>query len=139
MEQVSSLIAEGIVKNLKSVWDIKKHYWYPLYDCKRSEVIAFTADYIEDIESKISDIQNFLLRQNNNQIFEMHEDSTLWVIHTNSLDPSYDGRYLERFWFNQDMNWIIYASHEGSITFGGNEQINYLKDKWRDWETNLFS
>ena len=138
MERVLNQQADDLITKLKSVWDIEKHYWYPLYDCKRSDVIAFNDDYIEDIESKISDIKNFLWSQNRNQIFEMHEDRTVWVIETNALDPSYDVRYLERFWFDEDMNWIIYASHEGSITFGGRELISALKGKWQDWESNLF-
>lgn len=138
MKQVSSQKADGLVKKLKSTWHIEKHYWYPLYDCMREDVIAFNSDYIEDIETKVSDIQNLLLKQNNNQVFEMHEDRSVFVVETNSLDPSYDGRYGERFWFNEDMNWIIYASHEGSIAFGGRELIYSLKGKWQDWESNLF-
>ena len=137
MKQASNQKAKGLEKKLKSTWDINKHYWYPLYDCKREDVIAFNADYIEDMEDKVSDIVNSLLGHNN-QIFEMHEDRTLWIIETTSLDPSYDGRYGERFWFNEDLDWIIYASHEGSITFGGRELISSLKGKWVDWNSNLF-
>ncbi|MFD2216439.1 hypothetical protein [Metabacillus endolithicus] len=138
MEQVSSQKTDDLVKKLKFIWDIEKHYWYPLYDCKRSDVIAFNAEYIEDIADKVSEIQNFLLGHNNNQIYEMHEDRTLWIVETNSLDPSYDGRYCERFWFSKDFNWIIYASHECSISFGGKKLISSLKEKWQDWELNLF-
>lgn len=138
MKQVSNQKADELVKKLKSIWDIEKHYWYPLFDCKREDVIAFVSDYIEDIESKVSDIQHLLLEQKDIEIFEMHEDRTVCVINTNSLDPSYDGRYGERFWFNEKMNWIIYASHEGSITFGGSELISSLKGKWRDCESYLY-
>lgn len=138
MDLEPSQHADHLLKKLLSIWDIEKHYWYPLYDCKRSDVIAFNADYIEDIESKVLDIQNFLLSQNKDRIFEMQEDRTIQMIETTSLDPSYDGHYGERFWFNEDMNWVIYASHEGSITFGGQELISALKDKWQDWAANVF-
>jgi hypothetical protein len=138
MKQVLNQKAEGLEKKLKSIWDIEEHYWYPLNDCKREDVIAFNSEYIEDIESKVSDIQNILVEQNIYQILEMHEDRTVYVIESKSLDPSYDGLYGEMFWFNENMDWIIYASHEGSITFGGRELISSLKRKWLDWESNLF-
>jgi hypothetical protein len=137
MEQVSNQKAEILIDNLKSVWDIGDHYWYPLSDCKRNDVIAFNSNYIDEVESKISDIKNFILTQKINQIFEMREDRTVWIYEIDNLDPSYyDG--IERFCFDENMNWIIYASHEGSITLGGRELISSLKEKWQDWESNLY-
>lgn len=138
MGPLPSQYADDLLKQLSSVWDIEKHYWYPLYGCKRSDVIAFNDNYIEGIESKVLDIQNILLSQNNDCIFEMQEDRTIQMIETTSLDPSYDNHYGERFWFTEDMNWVIYASHEGSITFGGHKLISALKEKWPDWAANVF-
>lgn len=138
MDLVPSQYADDLLKQLTSIWDIEKHYWYPLYECKRSDVIAFNDNYIEDIASKVLDIQHILLLQNNIRIFEMQEDRTIQVIETTSLDPSYDNKYGERFWFTEDMNWLIYASHEGSITFGGQELISALKERWPDWTSHVF-
>ena len=32
---------------------------------------------------------------------------------------SFNPNGSERFWFERSMRWMIYASHEASITFGG--------------------
>lgn len=35
------------------------------------------------------------------------------------------------------MDWIIYESHEGSITFGGEWLVKELKSIWTDWKDNM--
>jgi hypothetical protein len=128
---------ELLTKQVISKWDISKRYWYPLYDCKPNDVMAFNAEYIEDKEDKILFLISKLKKLGNNKIFEMHEDRLIYSIDISSLDPCYDGRFLERFWFSEQMDWIIYASHEGTITFGGATLIELLKEEWTDWKENL--
>lgn len=36
--------AEELRCKLKNIWYINRHYWYPLFDCDRQDVIAF--DYV---------------------------------------------------------------------------------------------
>ena len=39
------------------------------------------------------------------QIFEKEEDGSIYIIDTTSFAPY----GIECFWFNEKMNWIIYA------------------------------
>ncbi len=39
----------------------------------------------------------------------------------------------EAYWFDDSLNWVVYKSHEGTITFGGEWLINHVKDIWEDW------
>jgi hypothetical protein len=43
------------IKNLEQKWGIEmgKHYWYPLYKCRRENVVAFKELDIEDKKDKI--------------------------------------------------------------------------------------
>lgn len=137
MKELESSRAHSFKERIEIIWDITQHYWYPLYDCKRSDVLAFDSDYIEGSAEKIIDVRKILLNLNYESIYEMHEYRTVSIIQTNKLVLTLNDN-LERFWFSEDMSWIIYASHEGSITFGGEEILKQIKSKWNDWESNLF-
>ena len=136
--QLSSPLASQLKRRIRAIWGVTdSHYWYPLSTARRPDVIAFDSDYIDEDDQKIKEIQQWILRQGADVVFELHEDLTLWQIDTDSLDPCYDGRYLERYWFDQHMNWVIYASHESTISFGGNELITSLQSFWPDWQEHL--
>ncbi|MGB6406519.1 MAG: hypothetical protein WBF39_03525 [Planococcus donghaensis] len=138
MKQLESTKADSLKKHIEFIWDITQHYWYPLYKCKRNDVLAFNDDYINKNEEKITDVRNILLKLNYNSVYEMNEDRLIWLIDTNSLVPTMSKYNDERFWFSEDMSWIIYVSHEGSITLGGEELLNQVKAKWDDWQSNIF-
>lgn len=136
--QLSKPFANQLTRRIRTIWGVNDtYYWYPLSTSHRFDVIAFDSDYIEDVDQKIEEIQQWIRDQGTEQIFELHEDRTLWQIDTASLDPCYDGRYLERYWFDQKMNWIIYASHESKISFGGTGLITSLQSHWSDWQEHL--
>lgn len=138
MHRVPQQEATKLAKKLETIWDIKNHYWYPLYDCQRHDVIAFHDHYVKGIDSKMAQIQQFLIQQQRNQIYRMQEDRTISLLETVSLSFDKTLRNNEHFWFDLQFDWIIYHSHEGSITFGGNELITALKAEWHDWESYVF-
>lgn len=139
MKQLNSTKAHFLKERLESTWDITDHYWYPITECKRSDVIAFDHNFIEEIGEKITDISHILLKLNYNSVYEMNEDRLVWLIDADSLVPATGKDNGERFWFSKDMSWIIYASHEGSITFGGDELLNQIKSTWDNWQSNIFA
>lgn len=139
MKQLESTKADSLKERIEFIWDITQHYWYPLYKCRRNDVLAFNDDYINKNEEKITDVRDILLKLNYNSVYEMNEDRLIWLIDTNSLVPTMSKYNDERFWFSEDMSWIIYVSHEGSITLGGEELLNQVKAKWDDWQSNIFA
>jgi hypothetical protein len=40
---------------------------------------------------------------------------------------------LEKFYFNESCDWVIYISHENTISFGGEHLIRMLIEKWGNW------
>jgi hypothetical protein len=139
MKQLESTKAHFLKERIESSWDITDHYWYPLNECKRSDVLAFDHNIIEEVEEKITDVRHILLKLNYNSVYEMNEDRLVWLIDTNTLVPAMGKYNDERFWFSEDMSWIIYVSHEGSITFGGEELLNQIKLKSDDWQSKIFA
>lgn len=47
------------------------------------------------------------------------------------LSPSYNGS--EGFWFPQSKDWLLYASHEGSLTAAGEVMIRLIEALWPEW------
>jgi len=59
------------------------------------------------------------------RIFELRESGDGIEISVESADFTYDGD--EGFWSSGDFAWLVYASHESSITFGGLWLIEAMK------------
>lgn len=41
---LSEEMADHIENRVRNVWDINKAYWYPLFDCKRNDIIALAGN-----------------------------------------------------------------------------------------------
>lgn len=52
------------------------------------------------------------------RVFQLreHGDSN-YLLSVDGWEPCYDG--TEGFWFPESLHWIMYASHENSMTTGG--------------------
>lgn len=145
IRRVAERERDALVKSLITKWDVKIDgiwsYWYPLKECRRNDVIAFISlDYDTD-EEKEQIIKNYILSVGDNEIYEMNEFGlATYVISTESLYPFYPNRGEgETIWFSEHMKWIIYVSHDNTITFGGRALIKHIKDNWRNWKSDLYS
>lgn len=142
MNYVKLDVKEAIIlkDRLNESWNIMHHYWYPLYDCIRDDLIAFDSEYIE-CDEKMLFLREILIRRNVKSVYEFREDGTSFKV-----DDFYDYRFWmqddyfwnnECFWFDKTMDWIIYVSHEGTTTFGGEWLRSSVKNKWKDWKDNI--
>lgn len=123
------------------VWGIGKHYYYPLTKSKRNDLISFNSKYVITPQ-KLIDIKKILLKYGIAQLYEFRENGLAYRI--SSLEEydfwdSDDDYYLnnEGFWFDDNMQFIIYLSHEETVTFGGEDILKEIKSKWQEWEKNL--
>lgn len=113
-------------------------YWYPL--CKVKEnipVIAFDSGFIAR-EENFKIIRDIFVKHNISQIIELKELYNARIIES-FTDEEYflekDGDSIklpymsECFWFDSNNDWILYASHECTITFGGDWLVNEVKSQ----------
>jgi hypothetical protein len=75
------------------------------------------------------------------KLYEFLESGHAYKIQISEIHPFY-GYYNastggEGFWCSERMDWIIYASHEGTITFGGEWLVEGLKSLWSDWKNHI--
>lgn len=50
------------------------------------------------------------------------------------FEPAYTG--AEGFWTDRSFDWLIYASHEGSLTVAGRQLLPAFQQafpQWREW------
>lgn len=104
---------QRIKRRLNTAWDIKNPYWYPLFDCKRKDVIALDSEYTEK-SNKLETIKKLLIEHGVKAIYEFREngisnqvkdlrDYDFWLSETYFWNN-------ECFWFDDNMDWIIYVS-----------------------------
>ncbi|MHA6484111.1 hypothetical protein ACX1C1_19640 [Paenibacillus sp. strain BS8-2] len=119
---------------LETEWGVTNNYWYPLRPINRTDVISFNA---EEFERKFG---FNTLREviNEMEIFEIKEWRDLGKqINMDFFKTQYDGEG-EGYWFPKDLKWIIYCSHENSISIGGEEIVKSIKSKWKEWEDYIW-
>lgn len=129
--------SEELVQKLNSIWGITRDYWTPLDgNSAREDLIYYPQDYFYR-EFKHYRLTEVLEKLNDDRIL-------CWSFETNpnefySVAPDelerYDG--LERFYCGSDYDWVIYQSHEDTITFAGKKLIDALKESWEDWQDNV--
>ncbi len=52
---------------------------------------------------------------------------------------SWPGPPVEAYWTSGRMDWLIYISHESSVTVAGDWLIGAVKEAWPDWERHLYT
>jgi len=123
---------------LNERWGIgKQGHWYPLIgEDLPSNVIAFQAEHFH-AEVRPAVLQSILAKRGIDRVWELREDNPDYEIDLELFEPVYDG--AEGYWTSRELDWIVYASHERSITIAGKWLITALKTAWPDWKQGLYT
>lgn len=127
--------SNSIWKKLKSRWEIPKQYWYPLMLNKPENVEAFQDSYFEK-EVGAEKLQEILRNHGVKRVYEIREYGANYEMELSVFEPYYSG--AEGFWCDKNFDWIIYASHESSITIGG-WLLSEIKVIWSNWEERIWT
>jgi hypothetical protein len=127
--------AKSIWAHVRSKWQIKEGFWYPLSDCELPDVLAFDTEAFEKaLPQEV--LQNILATRGIKRVFELREYGPEYEQDLALFEPSYNG--AEGYWISNDLDWIFYASHESSITVGG-LILKELKTIWPEWASHLWT
>jgi hypothetical protein len=117
---------------LKITWDIGEGYWFPLREGQiPANVLAFHVDYIKAING-FALIHDALSQRGISRVFELHEfgpDEPDYEIELSIFEPAYRWGG-EQYCTAVGVDWVVYASHESSVTIGGDWLAEILKEKW---------
>lgn len=135
---LSSSLGKRIWSELGERWGINpRECWYPL----RLESAPFPTLIVQDawfLHEVGPTLVNAILRTHRvRRTFEVYEgrrqpeyelDPLLW----DWVDP-------ETYWTSRTVDWVIYHSHEGSLTFAGDSLIDAVKSGWPSWQRRVYT
>jgi hypothetical protein len=118
-------------EGLDSRWDLKKHhYWWPLREGTiPAEVLTFHTDWLD--ETKVAAVREILISHGISRVWELREFGE-WGCEQSvmTLQPVYTGE--EGFWTSASSDWLVYASHESSITLAGEWLVASFRQRYPD-------
>ncbi len=121
-------------QKLRNRWQITGWHWHPLMMCELPDIAAFQMDRFEDFSSSISLVE-ILSSRGITQIWELREYGVEYRQDVCLFNPTYNG--YEGYWTSDRLDWIVYTSHEASITVGG-WLLDQIKAQWSDWEQHIW-
>jgi hypothetical protein len=127
--------SKAIWSRLRSRWDISDGYWFPLAECKLPDVVAFKTSTFDEAVA-YDRLRDLLAGRGFKRVWELREYGPEYVEDLALFKPYYDG--AEGYWSSGDLDWIIYASHESSVTVGG-WLLAEVKRLWPSWQAHQWT
>ena len=131
---------EQIWHRLEHTWGLTPHlHWYPLKNIvPPPHVIALQEDWFAR-EVPLDALREILQEHGVSHVWELRELGSFiqYEMDVSMLIP-WDGGG-EHCWTSQLMDWILYTSHEHSVTLGGEWFLNAIKRIWPQWEEHLYT
>lgn len=105
-----------VTRMMSETWGVSHAYWYPLDEKTHPSLIAF--DLIEADRLVLQNLTaEFLSARGIARVLEIREYGPSYELEPHPKDFDYNG--AEGFWTSDGADWIVYCSHESSMTFGG--------------------
>ena len=111
-----------IRQKLEDKWGFDGGCWFPLVDINSSLPVIFVLkDHMK--KEDFARIEEFIGKIAEKYLFEITENQIDYEIETNSLDMD----CYETIVCDVSFGWVVYGSHENTITFGGKNLVKYVK------------
>lgn len=123
-----------IWKRITDIWGIQGSDWYPITGNKPANVEAFEDKYFYSNIST-NNLIEALSSQGTNRIWELREYGAEYEIVIELFNPYYNG--AEGYWTSDSLDWLLYCSHESSITVGG-WLLDEIKKLWPFWRKHIW-
>jgi hypothetical protein len=126
--------SEAVWSRLQDRWQIGAGYWYPLADCTLPGLAAFDAVAFDEAAPP-DRLRGILSRRGVERVWELREYGPEYELAISLFEPHYNG--AEGCWSSGALDWIVYASHENSVTVGG-WLLEEVKALWPAWQAHLW-
>jgi len=126
--------SEKIRKSLSEKWGYCK-YWHPLIDGEiPANVLFVMTKYVSTYEGSIIDIIKKISLEKYYEISEFGDDYKYSKENFNL--PLY-GWFGEIICCDDTFEWVVYESHEGTISFGGDKLVREIKELLKKYEVKF--
>jgi hypothetical protein len=127
--------SQWIWSRLRGRWQIPEGYWYPLVECKLSDIVAFKSRAFDEAVATAR-LRGILASRSIERVWELREYGPEYEEDVARFEPHYNG--AEGYWSSGDLDWIMYASHESSVTVGG-WLLQDVKAMWSSWQLHVWT
>jgi hypothetical protein len=121
---------------IRSTWGRTTHYWWPLDGQRPSNAEAFQTEYFQQ-ELGHETLRDILVSHGVAHVSELIEGGDGRKISLKEFEPYYSG--LESFWTSDSFDWVIYASHESSITVVGKWLLPAIQAAWPNGQARVWT
>lgn len=105
-------------------WKDENYYWEPLSKTKTKIPFVYFEDYLFKAE-EVQKIIDILKSMSGDRIFLLTDENINYEVETSSFNID----WIESAYCNFETDWLIYISHEGTITFSGQKIIAEIESK----------
>jgi len=88
------------------------------------------------IDDRLRRLGTLVSERGARRLFEIREWGPCFEVDIELVGFEYTA--AEGFWFERDPQWMICASHEDSLTIGGEQLVNEIQRAWPDWKELLY-
>lgn len=123
--------SERLWNGLRRAWSsIGDGYWFPLKEgILPPNILAFHTDYFQSINGQRI-LRDALERRGVSTVFLLHEfGDPEYEVELSIFEPSY-GDGGEQYSTSEGTDWVVYISHESSITIGGEWLIDEFRESY---------
>lgn len=124
-------VFNNIIDFIHSTSESDSWYWYPLYSLTGSvPAAAFDLDKLYDdridlienivVSCGISDAVSFQMQMNEQGLMTVPKNMLTLLYERDENGYNFPW-YAETYYFDSSHKWLIYVSHEGTITFAGRD------------------
>lgn len=115
-------------------WGMAGDYWYPLQGDAPPNAVAFDADAFESyVPAHL--FQSILGDHGLQHVFELREYGPEYELELALVSPSYD--VAEGYWTAGEFDWLVYASHEATVTVAGQWLLHAVQQRWPTWSEHI--
>lgn len=124
-------------ERLETRWGLVQGAWYPLIGADLPpHVLALEAEWFYQA-IPLATLHQILAAHGVARVWELREWGIEYELDLEAVEPYYTG--AEGYWTTDEMDWLIYASHESSLTLAGTWLIAAVQDVWPDWERHRYT
>jgi hypothetical protein len=122
---------ESYLRTVEIRWEVTGRSWYPLAGDRPAGVEVFDIDKVPG--HNLDDVLDRALGQLTvERAVEIREFGPSREADRPFLELFYNG--AEGLFFDSSVSWLIYTSHEGTVTIGGDALIQAVTAEWPAWE-----
>lgn len=144
----TEVIRKRLNKVLQSTLQDRKipTYWYPLFEVKKYvSVLAFHSEFFDD-DNRMQILSSIFQNRGIDKVIRLPEFNNANIINDfiNSYllkedEYGFELPYMsECYLFDKNKDWLIYTSHEHTITFAGKWLVNEIKAAMPDYRDGIW-